>query len=397
MLTRPFLVAGFSMFLGTLALGMATPGLTTWVSILGGGPTAQGAAFSVFAVTELFMTPWIGRVADKYGRKPFFAIGLGSYVFVAIGWVVFQDVSAVIVFRALTGVGSALIFTMSLSYVGALAPRGQEGRYMGAFAPFIFLGFGIGPLLYGLVRSVGSFELLFILMGIFCFVATGLVVLFLPARPVNIHEQQSADNSRNCVSWKSIITDRSMQGIFIARLSFAWSISACFAFLPVFLENEIGYTAIAIGILIGVQQFVGGAAQPFTGRLSDIFSRPKLAIIGSGSVAIALFTVGVSESFVVLFLAFLFFGGLGTATAQGAIQAEQVSVGRRLGLSTVAGLMELAFALGILTGGLGGGYLIEAFGTTSIFFVSAIVNALGGIIYALRTQNLPANDRSIGQ
>ena len=385
------------MFLGTLALGMATPGLTTWVSILGGGPTAQGAAFSVFAVTELFMTPWIGRVADKYGRKPFFAIGLGSYVFVAIGWVVFQDVSAVIVFRALTGVGSALIFTMSLSYVGALAPRGQEGRYMGAFAPFIFLGFGIGPLLYGLVRSVGSFELLFILMGIFCFVATSLVVLFLPARPVNIHEQQSADNSRNCVSWKSIITDRSMQGIFIARLSFAWSISACFAFLPVFLENEIGYTAIAIGILIGVQQFVGGAAQPFTGRLSDIFSRPKLAIIGSGSVAIALFTVGVSESFVILFLAFLFFGGLGTATAQGAIQAEQVSVGRRLGLSTVAGLMELAFALGILTGGLGGGYLIEAFGTTSIFFVSAIVNALGGIIYALRTQNLPANDRSISQ
>jgi len=376
---------------------MATPGLTTWVSILGGGPTAQGAAFSVFAVTELFMTPWIGRVADKYGRKPFFAIGLGSYVFVAIGWVVFQDVSAVIVFRALTGVGSALIFTMSLSYVGALAPRGQEGRYMGAFAPFIFLGFGIGPLLYGLVRSVGSFELLFVLMGIFCFVATSLVVLFLPARPVNIDEQQSADNSRNYVSWKSIITDRSMQGIFIARLSFAWSISACFAFLPVFLENEIGYTAIAIGILIGVQQFVGGAAQPFTGRLSDIFSRPKLAIIGSGSVAIALFTVGVSESFVVLFLAFLFFGGLGTATAQGAIQAEQVSVGRRLGLSTVAGLMELAFALGILTGGLGGGYLIEAFGTTSIFFVSAIVNALGGIIYALRTQNLPANDRSIGQ
>ena len=385
------------MFLGTLALGMATPGLTTWVSILGGGPTAQGAAFSVFAVTELFMTPWIGRVADKYGRKPFFAIGLGSYVFVAIGWVVFQDVSAVIVFRALTGVGSALIFTMSLSYVGALAPRGQEGRYMGAFAPFIFLGFGIGPLLYGLVRSVGSFELLFVLMGIFCFVATSLVVLFLPARPVNIDEQQSADNSRNYVSWKSIITDRSMQGIFIARLSFAWSISACFAFLPVFLENEIGYTAIAIGILIGVQQFVGGAAQPFTGRLSDIFSRPKLAIIGSGSVAIALFTVGVSESFVVLFLAFLFFGGLGTATAQGAIQAEQVSVGRRLGLSTVAGLMELAFALGILTGGLGGGYLIEAFGTASIFFVSAIVNALGGIIYALRTQNLPANDRSIGQ
>jgi len=379
------------MFLGTLALGMATPGLTTWVAVLGGGPAAQGAAFSTFAITELFMTPWIGRVADKYGRKPFYALGLASYVFVAIGWVLFQNVTAVIAFRALTGIGSSLIFTMSLSYIGALAPKGQEGRYMGSFAPFVFLGFGIGPLLYGLIRTVGSFELLFGLMGLLCLISTLIVIFFLPARPELEIAAVAKNNPAKLeqfipVPWIKIIKDSGMQGIFIARASFAWSISACFAFLPVFLETELGFAAVAIGVLIGAQQFVGGGAQPITGRLSDIFSRTVLAVIGSIAVAIALATVAISESYPIMLVSFLIFGGLGTAIAQGAVQAEQVSVGRRLGLSTVAGLMELAFAMGILTGGLGGGLLIRAFGMESIFLISAIVTLFGGVAYAWKSR-----------
>jgi DHA1 family multidrug resistance protein-like MFS transporter len=391
MLTRPFLIAGLSMFLGTLALGMATPGLTTWVAILGGGPAAQGAAFSTFAITELFMTPWIGRVADRYGRKPFYALGLASYVFVAIGWILFQNVTAVIAFRALTGIGSSLIFTMSLSYIGALAPKGQEGRYMGAFAPFVFLGFGIGPLLYGIIRTIGSFELLFGLMGLLCLLSTLIVIFFLPARPQLELAHPSQNGSVKFeqfvpVPWIRIVKDSGMQGIFIARASFAWSISACFAFLPVFLETELGFAAISIGVLIGAQQFVGGGAQPITGRLSDIFPRTALAIIGSIAVAIALATVAITESYPIMLVSFLIFGGLGTAIAQGAVQAEQVTVGRRLGLSTVAGLMELAFAMGILTGGLGGGLLIQTFGMESIFLFSAIVTVFGGFAYTWKSR-----------
>jgi predicted MFS family arabinose efflux permease len=177
-----------------------------------------------------------------------------------------------------------------------------------------------------------------------------------------------------------------MQGIFIARASFAWSISACFGFLPVFLETELGFAAISIGVLIGAQQFVGGGAQPITGRLSDIFPRTALAMIGSIAVAIALATVAITESFPIMLVSFLVFGGLGTAVAQGAIQAEQVSVGRRLGLSTVAGLMELAFAVGILTGGLGGGLLIRTFGMEAIFVISAIVTLFGGFAYAWKSR-----------
>ena len=403
MLTRPFLVAGLSMFLGTLALGMATPGLTTWVAKLGGGPTAQGAAFSAFAITELFMTPWIGRVADRYGRKPFYALGLASYVLVAIGWVLFQNVTAVIAFRALTGIGSSLIFTMSLSYIGALAPKGQEGRYMGAFAPFVFLGFGIGPLLYGLIRTIGSFELLFSLMGLLCLLSTLIVIFFLPAKPELELAQTAQDDSLKFdqfdrfvpVPWIRIVKDSGMQGIFIARASFAWSISACFGFLPVFLETELGFAAVSIGVLIGAQQFVGGGAQPITGRLSDIFSRAVLAIIGSIAVAIALATVAISESYPIMLASFLIFGGLGTAIAQGAVQAEQVSVGRRLGLSTVAGLMELAFAMGILTGGLGGGLLIRIFGMESIFLISAIVTLFGGFAYALKSREFTKSSNTI--
>ena len=237
-------------------------------------------------------------------------------------------------------------------------------------------------------------------MGLLCLLSTLIVIFFLPAKP----QLESAEASQNDsvkfeqfvpVPWIRIIKDSGMQGIFVARASFAWSISACFAFLPVFLETELGFAAVSIGVLIGAQQFVGGGAQPITGRLSDIFSRTILAVIGSIAVAIALATVAISESYPIMLVSFLIFGGLGTAVAQGAVQAEQVSVGRRLGLSTVAGLMELAFAMGILTGGLGGGLLIRAFGMESIFLISAIVTLFGGFAYAWKSREFAKSPDTI--
>jgi len=48
--------------------------------------------------------------------------------------------------------------------------------------------------------------------------------------------------------------------------------------------------------------------------------------------------------------------------------------------------MELAFAVGILTGGLGGGLLIRTFGMEAIFVISAIVTLFGGFAYAWKSR-----------
>ena len=49
----------------------------------------------------------------------------------ALGWYYTDTVFWTIAFRAFSGIGSALIFSLSQAYVGDLAPEGFEGRYMG--------------------------------------------------------------------------------------------------------------------------------------------------------------------------------------------------------------------------------------------------------------------------
>lgn len=146
MLTRPYLVLCVAMAMATMGIGMATPILPVYAKELGASGAAVGLTFSSFALTQVIISPFSGRMADQYGRKPFLIFGLVTYVIAALGWWFTSDVTSAILLRAFSGVGSALIFSLASAYIGDIAPEGQEGRFMGVFGVATFAGMGLGPL-----------------------------------------------------------------------------------------------------------------------------------------------------------------------------------------------------------------------------------------------------------
>src|SRR5690606_2811869 len=127
--------------------------------------------------TQVLVSPFIGRLADRFGRKPFIVFGLCAYIVAALGWWLIEDITAAILLRAFSGIGSAVIFSLAQAYVGDLAPSGFEGRYMGAFGVFDFLGFGAGPLIAGIVRDATDLKTSFLAMAALFTVAATLVAL----------------------------------------------------------------------------------------------------------------------------------------------------------------------------------------------------------------------------
>ena len=123
MLSRGFLVVGLSMMMATLGLGAASPIIPIFVGEMGGDDIARGIAYPAFTVTQLAISPFVGRLADRYGKKWFLVFGLFTYVITAMGWFYSDSAIEIVFFRAFSGIGSALIFPMSQSYIGALAPK----------------------------------------------------------------------------------------------------------------------------------------------------------------------------------------------------------------------------------------------------------------------------------
>ncbi len=386
MLSRPFLTLALAMFTGMMGIGMVTPILPVYAKAQGASGAEIGLAFSAFAVTQLLISPFSGRLADRYGRKIFIVAGLGSYVVTALGWYYTDTVLWTITFRAFSGIGSALIFSLSQAYVGDLAPEGSEGRYMGAFGIFIASGLGVGPLLSGVIRDWYDVDAVFVSMAAMFAASSMLVALLLPRS----NRVRSGDIAAPPpVPWSRILRHPYVQGLYLVGTSLTFAMGASFTFVAIYLENELGATATMVGCVLAVQQVTNGMMQPISGMLADRFSRRMLILGGSMLVAMGYLVPALFDQYWLILAGFMLGVGVGNSIAQVSMQALQVDIGRGLGMATVMSLQSTSFGSGILAGSMLSGVVNDLMGTRWVFVAGTLVILAGALAFILRTAGRP--------
>ena len=273
---RAFAILWFAMFVIAVGFGMVVPILPVFARDLGASGLWLGLAFSGFAVTQTPLTPVMGRLGDRWGRRPFIMTGLGIYVFVGIGLALADTFQAVAALRMVMGVGGACMFTSALATIGELAPRGREGRYMGLFMVSFTSGFGIGPLIGGILKDSVGVDAAFLTLAGAAVFALLLVAALMPSQSAI---RRTDEELAAIAPVRDMFRDFRVLALFAFNFTFGLGIGAVMTFIAIFMNDVLLASATMVGLVVGSRAVLSSVFQPIFGRLADRVPRQHMVAI----------------------------------------------------------------------------------------------------------------------
>ena len=374
---RAFAILWFAMFVIAVGFGMVVPILPVFARDLGASGLWLGLAFSGFAVTQTPLTPVMGRLGDRWGRRPFIVAGLGIYVFVGIGLALADTFQAVAALRMVMGVGGACMFTSALATIGELAPRGREGRYMGLFMVSFTSGFGIGPLIGGLLKDSVGVDAAFLTLAGAAVFALLLVVALMPSQSAT---RRTDEELAAIAPVRDMFRDFRVLALFAFNFTFGLGIGAVMTFIAIFMNDVLLASATMVGLVVGSRAILSSVFQPIFGRLADRVPRQHMVAISGVLLAAATAAIPLSPTVMALLVVFLLLG-LAESAAMPASMAITTDLGRVYGYGTLMGVTNAILVFGLLAGSLGSSVVETQWGVDNVFRAAALIMGLLVVVF----------------
>jgi EmrB/QacA subfamily drug resistance transporter len=107
---------------------------------------AYNLSFAVLLITA-------AALGDRYGRRSFYAIGLGLFAAASAASALAPSVGFLIAARAIQGAGAALVLTLGLALLTAAFPPEKRGAAIGLFSAVTGIAVALGPLVGGAIAE----------------------------------------------------------------------------------------------------------------------------------------------------------------------------------------------------------------------------------------------------
>jgi EmrB/QacA subfamily drug resistance transporter len=326
-----------------------------------------------------------GKLADAYGRRLIFVLGIAIFTLASLACGLASSGDALIGARVAQGVGAAMMNPATLSIIAVTFPPRQRGTAIGLWAGVSALALALGPLVGGLLTEHAGWNWIFFInipVGVLAIAASFLLIdesrdetherLDIPgllSSGIGLFALTYGLIEANNYGWGSarivgafvvaavalvvfvllerhrrapmldltLFRNRTYVGANLAMLLVALAMFGVFFFVSLYMQNVLGYSAVQAGAAFLPMTVLIIVIAPLSGRLSDRWGSRWLMAGGMVLLAIQLtyFSQLPTDATFWRLLPALVIGGFGmsmtmtpsSAAAMRAVPVEKAGVG----------------------------------------------------------------------
>lgn len=109
--------------------------------------------FTAYMLGSTVTVPIYGKLSDIFGRRNLYLIGIGIFLLGSILCGLAADMTQLILFRGLQGIGGGAMMVNSFAIIGDVFPPAERGKYQGMIGGVFGLSSVAGPLLGGWITD----------------------------------------------------------------------------------------------------------------------------------------------------------------------------------------------------------------------------------------------------
>lgn len=286
-------------------MGVASiaPALPKMARVLEVSNEQIGLLITAFTLPGIVLTPVLGVLADRWGRKPILVPSLLLFGMAGTACAFAADFTTLLALRFLQGVGGATLGALNVTLIGDLYEGNRRATAMGYNGSVLSLGTASYPAIGGGLALLGWYFPFFLpLLAI----PVGLVVLRYLDNPEPSNGERMGDYLSEV--WRSLQSTKVL-GLFSANfLTFIMLYGGYLTFLPILLDERFGLSSLAIGLFLSGSSVVTAVTSSQLGRLTRRFAEDRL-ILAAAVIYLGVFlSIPFMEEAWMLTLPIMFFG-----------------------------------------------------------------------------------------
>jgi MFS family permease len=142
--------------------------------------TTTSYFFAIRALMTLVFAPIAGMIADKWGRKPAFVLGMIVLIITMVGYSQATSLEIVLLIRALESISSAILMPTTRTMVADMLSPTNRGFGTGLYSALVDESATFGAIFGGYIADLYDFKTIFLIGAATAAVCVGIVLAFVP-------------------------------------------------------------------------------------------------------------------------------------------------------------------------------------------------------------------------